>query len=87
MKKELNFGELSSQDLMSGDIVEWQTWDSEQSLWTSNYGIVIEIKNEIKSSRLISVSKVMPVSGPKVELEFFTMSLKLVSRSDKPELT
>ena len=87
MEKELSFGEISAQDLVAGDIVEWQTWDSENSLWVSNYGIIIEIRNEIKSNRMISASKVMPLSGPKVELEFFTMSLTLVSRSDKNELT
>ena len=87
MEKELNFGELAAQELMAGDIVEWQTWDSDNSLWVSNYGIIIEIRNEIKSNRMISASKVMPLSGLKVELEFFTMSLKLVSRSDKNELT
>jgi len=87
MEKELSFGELAAQDLNPGDIVEWQTWDSRDSAWESNYGIIIEIKNQIKSNRMISVSKVMPLSGPKIELEFFTMSLKLVSKSDKSHLT
>ena len=87
MEKELNFGELAAQDLSAGDIVEWQTWNSPDSLWVSNYGIIIEIRNEIKSNRMVSTSKVMPLSGPKIELEFFTMSLKLVSHSDKYELT
>ena len=85
MDKELNFGELAAQELSSGDIVEWQTWDSHDDTWLSNYGIIIEIKNQIKSNRMISISKVMPLSGPKVELEFFTMSLKLVSRSDSTD--
>ena len=87
MEKELSFGELAAQDLCAGDIVEWQTWNSQDSLWESNYGIIIDIKNQIKSNRMISVSKVMPLSGPKIELEFFTMSLKLVSKSDKSHLT
>jgi len=87
MKEELNFGELTSQDLLAGDIVEWVTWNSQDSEWVSNYGLVLEIKNEIKSNRLVSVSRVVPLSGPKIELEFFTMSLKLISRSDETNLT
>ena len=43
MEKELSFGELAAQDLCAGDIVEWQTWNSQDSLWESNYGIIIEI--------------------------------------------
>ena len=81
MDEELKFGELSARDLLAGDIVEWVTWNSEQSVWESNYGIVLDIKNEIKSNRLVSVSKVIPLTGPKIELEFFTMSLKLISRA------
>jgi hypothetical protein len=87
MEKELNFGEVAAQELSPGDIVEWQTWNTESEVWNSNYGIIIEIKNQIKSNRMISISKVMPVSGLKIELEFFTMSLKLVSRSDNNQLT
>jgi hypothetical protein len=87
MDEELKFGELSACDLQAGDIVEWVTWNSEGNDWESNYGIILEIKNEIKSNRLISVSKVIPLSGPKIEMEFFTMSLKLISRSEDDDLT
>tara|TARA_R110002020_G_scaffold427226_2_gene636567 strand:- start:1534 stop:1797 length:264 start_codon:yes stop_codon:yes gene_type:complete len=87
MDEELKFGELSACDLQAGDIVEWVTWNSEGNDWESNYGIILDIKNEIKSNRLISVSKVIPLSGPKIEMEFFTMSLKLISRSEDNDLT
>jgi hypothetical protein len=87
MDEELKFGELSACDLQAGDIVEWVTWNSEGNDWESNYGLILDIKNEIKSNRLISVSKVIPLSDPKIEMEFFTMSLKLISRSEDNDLT
>ena len=43
----------------------------------------MEIKNEVKGNRLISVSVVMPLVGAKHEIEFFTPTLKLVSQGSK----
>ncbi len=80
MDETKSFGDLSAADLCLGDIVEWSKWVSEIEDWESYYGIVTEIKTEVKGNRMVSVSMVMPLSGPKTELKFFTPSLKLVSR-------
>ena len=55
------FGEACAEELKIGDIVEWVKFDSEQQSWLSNYGILIDIKNEIRSNRLVSISKVVPL--------------------------
>ena len=80
MDEKIAFGELSAEELKIGDIVEWSTWDQQLRDWELNYGIIMEIKNEIKGNRLISVSVVMPLHGPKKDIEFFTPTLKLISR-------
>ena len=43
--------------------------------------IIVKTENQIYSNRVVSVSKVMPINGPQVEREFFTLSLKLVGFS------
>ena len=68
-----------------GDIVEWSTWNRDINNWDSHYGIVIDIKNEIRSGRLVSISTVKPVIDNSQEIDFFTASLKLVSRSNSTE--
>ena len=78
-----NFGELSAHDFEIGDIVEWCLWNSDENKWTPMYGILIEIKNEIRSDRVVSISKVMPLNEPHTELEFFTLSLKPVNIHEK----
>ena len=80
MVKNDAFGELSSKELEVGDIVEWRRWNAQTDEFDSHYGILLEIENQIKSNRLVSVSKVIPLHDDKVEMEFFTLSLKLVSR-------
>jgi len=77
------FGELSSNSLKIGDIVEWSRWNMEADKYEAHYGILLSIKNEIKSHRVISVSKVKPLNEEGIELEFFTLSLKLVSRANE----
>ena len=72
------FGEACAEELKIGDIVEWVKFDSEKQSWLSNYGILIDIKNEIRSNRLVSISKVVPLSNSLLELEFFTMSLRKI---------
>ena len=79
MKKKPDFGELSSNDFNVGDIVQWSTWNSAEAKWLTKYGVVADIKNEIRGNRLVSVSKVIPLTGNNEEIEFFTMSLRLVS--------
>jgi len=82
MDEHKPFGEISADNLQIGDIVEWSTWEPLRGTWEANYGIVMEIKNEIKGNRMVSVSIVAPLAGNKVELEFFTPSLKLISRGE-----
>tara|TARA_R100000008_G_scaffold84698_1_gene72774 strand:- start:2814 stop:3077 length:264 start_codon:yes stop_codon:yes gene_type:complete len=82
MDKKEPFGQISANELEVGDIVEWKKWNSESHDWDAFYGIMTEIKNEVKGNRLISVSVVMPLAGPQVEIEFFTPSLRLVSKAE-----
>ena len=86
MNEKDKFGELSAKTFDIGDIVEWSTWNREINDWDSHYGIVIDIKNEIKSGRLVSISTVKPVADNSLEIDFFTASLKLISKSN-PENT
>jgi hypothetical protein len=79
MDEKLKFGEITAKDLNIGDIVEWSRWCSESEDWILHYGIITEMKNEIRSNRLVSISKVMPLSGDQNEIEFFSMSLRRVS--------
>ena len=88
MDESLKFGELLAKELAIGDIVEWSKWNEERDDWDTHYGLIIEIKNEIKSNRLVSVSRVVPLQGyGGREIEFFTLSLRLVSPSKRRELS
>jgi len=78
IKEKPNFGEISAKEFEIGDIVEWRMWDNSLERWTSFYGVLLEIKNEIRSDRIVSISRVMPLNEPHIELEFFTLSLKPV---------
>jgi hypothetical protein len=86
MNEKDKFGELTANIFDIGDIVEWSTWNREVNDWDSHYGIVIEIKNEIRSGRLVSISTVKPVNDNSQEIEFFTASLKLISKSNPEEV-
>ena len=79
------FGELTAKVFDIGDIVEWATWNRDIDDWNSHYGVVIDIKNEIRSGRLVSISTVKPVNDIIAEIDFFTASLKLVSKSNPAE--
>lgn len=81
MIEEKVFGNISAEEFKVGDIVEWTTWNSGDEEWESHYGVLVSLKNEMRSSRLVSISKVMPLNGTGNEMEFFTLSLKLVSRT------
>ena len=70
MNKKEYFGELLEKDFKVGDIVEWSTYAPDQEDWVENYGIITAIDNEIQSGRLISVSSVLPISGPQIEIFF-----------------
>tara|TARA_R100000008_G_C3584059_1_gene170762 strand:+ start:1914 stop:2177 length:264 start_codon:yes stop_codon:yes gene_type:complete len=80
MNEKQSFGELHSDKFKVGDIVEWTTWDSEEEMWESNYGVLLSVENKIMSNRIISISRVMPMNAPQIEMEFFTMSLKPISQ-------
>jgi hypothetical protein len=81
MDKETVFGDIAAKNFKIGDIVEWTTWDSYSELWEPHYGVLVSLKNELRSNRLVSISKVLPLNGSGAEIEFFTLSLKLVSRT------
>ena len=83
MIEKETFGKLFSDDLEIGDIVEWTTWNNIKEEWDSNYGVLIEMNNQVRSNHVVSISTVMPINEPYVELEFFTMSLRKVSKSEK----
>tara|TARA_B100000212_G_C27132004_1_gene429592 strand:+ start:103 stop:366 length:264 start_codon:yes stop_codon:yes gene_type:complete len=74
------FGELHSNSFDVGDIVEWSSWSEFQERWTQNYGVIIELKNEVRHNTLVSIAKVLTVNT-NTEMEHFTMSLRLVSKS------
>lgn len=86
MREKDTFGELIAKTFDIGDIVEWSTWNRDENDWDSHYGIVIDIKNEIRSGRLVSISTVKPVNGIAIEIDFFTASLKLISKSNSENL-
>ena len=73
------FGEVSSEGFNVGDIVEWATWNTETEDWNNNIGIITQLYNEMKVSRVVSISKVYPLSNKSGEIELFTMSLRLIS--------
>ncbi len=81
MDEKKAFGETNAETLNIGDIVEWSTWDQFSECWIYNYGIITEIKNEIRSNRMVYISRVLPLSGDKKESEHFTLSLRLVSKT------
>jgi len=87
MNEKQPFGELVAKVFDIGDIVEWSTWNRDKEGWNSHYGIVIAIKNEIKSGRLVSISTVKPIEDNNAEIDFFTASLKLISKSSIKEIS
>ncbi len=76
MIKKDNFGEISSKEFEIGDMVEWTTWNKESDVWSSNYGIIIKIENQMRSNRLVSISTVKPINESYSEIELFTISLR-----------
>jgi hypothetical protein len=80
MGEKRAFGELTAEDFEPGDIVEWNVWDKELEQWNANYGIIVKTENRIQSNRVVSISKVIPINGPQIEREFFTLTLKLVNK-------
>tara|TARA_R110000824_G_scaffold125711_7_gene284952 strand:+ start:2784 stop:3044 length:261 start_codon:yes stop_codon:yes gene_type:complete len=86
MKKKFNFGEISAKNIKIGDIVAWSKWNLDKSGWDKLLGVVLEVKNTILSNRMVCVTLVLPLKDPKIPLELFTFSLKLVSSTDEKEV-
>ena len=86
MEKTNNFGEISSKNIKIGDIVAWSKWDSDESDWKEHLGVVLEVKNSIISNRMVCVTLIMPLKEPKIPVELFTFSLKLVSSVEEKEV-
>jgi len=86
MEKTTNFGELSAKNIKIGDIVAWNKWNIDKAGWVKHLGVVLEVKNTILSNRMVCVTLVMPLKEPKIPLELFTFSLKLVSSVDEKEV-
>jgi len=83
MQEKSNFGEIASKNIKIGDIVAWSKWDSEDSEGEQLLGVVLEVKNTILSNRMVCVTIVMPLKDPKIPVELFTFSLKMVSSGGK----
>ena len=79
MLRKESFGEILARSLNIGDLVEWSRWNSEEGEWEAHYGIISQVKNEIKANRMVSISKVIPIHDQASVLEFFTVSLRLIS--------
>ena len=86
MEKKSNFGEIASKNIKIGDIVAWSRWNSDESDWKEHLGVVLEVKNTILSNRMVCVTLVMPLKEPKIPIELFTFSLKLVSSVEEKEV-
>ena len=81
------FGYTVAEKLQVGDIVSWSKWSEEIEDWIDYIGILVKIDNKIRDNRLVSVSTVLPIEDQSMELEFFTLTLRLVSRSVKENNT
>tara|TARA_B100001093_G_C26850567_1_gene1024925 strand:+ start:3953 stop:4213 length:261 start_codon:yes stop_codon:yes gene_type:complete len=86
MEKKSNFGEISAKNIKIGDIVAWNKWNLDKTGWDKHLGVVLEVKNTILSNRMVCVTLVMPLKDPKIPLELFTFSLKLVSSGAEKEV-
>ena len=85
MKKKKPFGHLSAEDIECGDLVKWTKWNSEDNKWDEMIGVVLFVEEQIKGGRLVSSARVATLQHPQIELDFFTMSLKLVSKGYKKD--
>jgi hypothetical protein len=83
MKTKKPFGSLSAEDIESGDLVKWTKWNSKEGKWDEMIGVVLFIEEQIKGGRVVSSARVATLQHPQIELDFFTMSLKLVSKGYK----
>ena len=77
------FGHSMAEKLQVGDIVSWSNWSEELKDWQEHIGILVKVENEIHENRMVSDSRVLPLDDQKTELNFFTFTLLLDSRSYK----
>jgi hypothetical protein len=85
MEEKSDFGEITAREFEVGDVVAWNKWNSSKSDWIQHLGIILETKSSILSNRMVCISVVLPLKEPKIPLELFTFSLKLVSPVNKNE--
>ena len=83
MDKKPPFGHYSARNIDVGDLIKWSKWNTERSDWDELLGVVLKVEEQVKSGRLVSIAHVASLQHPQVELEFFTMGLKLVSKGFK----
>ena len=83
MKQEKEFGYSAAEQLKVGDIVSWSKFSEESNDWIEHFGILVNVQNEIRSNRLVSISRVIPLDDSSNELSFFTITLRLVSQTSK----
>lgn len=77
MNNKKPFGKIKAKDFLPGDLVKWSKWNPDKSMWEKKYGFIVEIVDEIRSDRLVSISHVYVIEKNSVK-EFFTISLKKV---------
>tara|TARA_Y100001938_G_scaffold118135_1_gene163186 strand:+ start:7402 stop:7680 length:279 start_codon:yes stop_codon:yes gene_type:complete len=77
------FGNIAASNIDPGDLVQWTKWDEHSKNYDEKFGIVISINEEVRGSRMVSVAHVVPLVNPRKKLEFFTLSLKLISKGSK----
>ena len=83
MIKRKAFGNIAANDIDPGDLVLWTKWNEIKKDYDEKFGIVVSINEEVRGSRMVSVACVVPLVDPRIRLDFFTMSLKLVSKGSK----
>ena len=76
------FGKIHSITLHPGDIVKWSIWNKDLHAWEKRYGVIIKVKNKIKSNRLVSISEVYVYDREEI-VEFFTLSLKKLGQNEE----
>ncbi len=83
MQQEKEYEYSSAEKLQVGDIVAWSKFSEETNDWVEYLGILVDIQNEVRSNRLVSISRVVPLDDNSIELSFFTFTLRLVSQTSK----
>jgi hypothetical protein len=83
--ENVNFGQISAEALKIGDMVSWAKWECGKKEWIEQFGVILDIKNELKSNRMVCISVVLPLKNSNKPIELFTFSLKLISSGHHKE--